>query len=1432
MAVDGGKIISHLELDTGRYTSAMAAAQAQAKRFADENATVGTKLQATLGIMSNVGRLATGAITLPVVGMAAAGGKAAIEFESAFAGVRKTVDATEKQYAVLNKSILEMGRVVPKTHSELAGIMESGGQLGVAQDKLEKFTRVIADLDVATNLTGEAGASMLAQYANVKQMDLDNIDRLGSVIVDLGNNTATTELDIVNMAQRLSGAAAILKLTDAQTMGLAATMSSLGINAEAGGSAMSRILSKMMQAVKGGGDELKIYAKTANMSADAFAAAFGADPLTALIAFIGGLNEINEAGGNVYETLEEVELGDIRITDSLLRMSGAQGQLEKNIALANKAWAENTALTKEAEQRYGTTESKIKLAQNSIREAGISIGNAFLPVIGDAAEGVANLANKFADLDQQQQRQIITGAGIAAGIGPAMLLLKGVIGLLSGPGGAIALMGLAGAAAYGMYAALDYKHDQSVLEKTKQLFGDIELSAEDVQRIIAEGFGEPVINTTKLTEAKDAATNAYSEFQKLNGELGEKVYSITVSGDAAGLATLPADVDALIAAANLSIEAGRINIQANLNQLFDPGEGESFRADVDAWTDGLKEQMADKGEELKNAIKDGLSGDGKPDPEDVERVIRLRAELDALVRQAMNIDIASKEDAFRVRAGMSDYSAQSILALEAERKRMQDEQQAAVESAFNEGIYKAAQMKNSGFYTQQQYDAEILRLKRAYGQKDTRILQRSLDLASQTYYDQVMGIFEPQMRAANTWVHKNQGRTAAEIAGDTTAMQELANINLSADSAKQFVESFKSIYEDLIKLQEITTAEGLQLPQNLQDMLTRYEQLKNFSERDYLTSGGDPKAEGNKDGQAYAQGYAEGKQTASTGIPTEDNTAQAAEQGKKEGQARVKAANQAAQSEASTVAEGLKAPEAEITDSYHRAGSLSVQAANEAAAAEPVTIADNLKAPEAEITAGFRQTGLMAVAGYINAIQSSVGRAESAGRQLGAATVRGLNQSLEIRSPSKKTEKSALDAVAGFVNPLKASGKTVLNAVRSVGSAAITGFQELSSSFSGNFNQAAQSAYNQGAVNELLNPAAKKPLATLNSMPLPADFYKNIGSVSQKTWEQAARVTGSKTAWPGGAGTNSGRGGGGSAGGGTDYAPPPPDYSWAIQQTLAKVDAERQRMTGVVAGYDAQHARMLDMAGPWRAYYDQSAIDKQVQAIQDKYQAMMDAEQKGFDALSEGERQARSQAHSQLMQQLRQSQQEEVDAIRQNYDLQRRLATDWLTAQADLMTQQFNQKQEAARAEDYADNVAELEKRIRQTRSARERRELTEELERMRRDEALRQDQLALQSAMQGFAALKNAVNQGVIGLGDLTGDRTLPASAFGAGLKHVQGVTADQLESVLTAIADRQAQQSGNTYTIDLSGAVIRDDSDIDRIVAAFEERNRSIQRDMSTWS
>src|SRR5690606_27244928 len=132
--------------------------------------------------------------------------KASIDFESAFAGVRKTVDATESEFSALSQGIRDMSKEVPSSATAIAGIAEAAGQLGIETPNILSFTRTMVDLGEATNMTGDEAATALARFANITQMPQTEFSRLGSVIVALGNNLATTESEIVQFGLRLAGA--------------------------------------------------------------------------------------------------------------------------------------------------------------------------------------------------------------------------------------------------------------------------------------------------------------------------------------------------------------------------------------------------------------------------------------------------------------------------------------------------------------------------------------------------------------------------------------------------------------------------------------------------------------------------------------------------------------------------------------------------------------------------------------------------------------------------------------------------------------------------------------------------------------------------------------------------------------------------------------------------------------------------------------------------------------------------------------------------------------------------------------------------------------------------------------------------------------------------------------------------------------------------
>lgn len=285
--------------------------------------------------------------------------QASMDFESALTGVAKTTDLTDEELADMSDAIKAMSTEIPASTTEIAAVAEAAGQLGIQKDALLDFTRVMTMLGTATNMTAEDAATALARFANITGMSADNYDRLGAVIVDLGNNFATTESEITQMGTRLASGGKLAGLTEPQIMALAAAMSSVGIEAEAGGTAMTQTLNAIEKAVATGEDSLQSFADVAGMSADSFAEMWNTDALGALTAFIRGLGNLDEQGESAVLVLEDLGLTGIRQSNMLKSLALAADQMDSAVQTANTAWDENIALTNEANKRYATTQSKL-----------------------------------------------------------------------------------------------------------------------------------------------------------------------------------------------------------------------------------------------------------------------------------------------------------------------------------------------------------------------------------------------------------------------------------------------------------------------------------------------------------------------------------------------------------------------------------------------------------------------------------------------------------------------------------------------------------------------------------------------------------------------------------------------------------------------------------------------------------------------------------------------------------------------------------------------------------------------------------------------------------------------------------------------------------------------------------------------------------------
>ena len=353
--------------------------------------------------------------------------KASISFESAWTGVTKTVDGTEEQLNNLRQGMLDLSKQIPSSAEEIASVGEAAGQLGIQTDNVLKFTKTMIDMGNATNLSADDAATTLARFANVTKMSQSDFDRLGSVIVALGNNFATTESEIANMGMNLGSAGKQVGMSQSQIMALATALSSVGLEAQAGGTAFSKVMINMQLAVEKGGKNLKDFASVAGMTTNEFKKAFEEDATTAIMKFVEGLSKSGERGKSAIKILDDMGITETRLRDALLRSANASDIMSKAIDLGNKAWKENNALTLEADKRYDTTESQLKILKNEIRANAIELGDDLKPSLIDIMKqakplisNVSNLVKGFNNLSGKTKKSVTNFLLMTAALGPAV----------------------------------------------------------------------------------------------------------------------------------------------------------------------------------------------------------------------------------------------------------------------------------------------------------------------------------------------------------------------------------------------------------------------------------------------------------------------------------------------------------------------------------------------------------------------------------------------------------------------------------------------------------------------------------------------------------------------------------------------------------------------------------------------------------------------------------------------------------------------------------------------------------------------------------------------------------------------------------------------------------------------------------------------------
>ncbi len=328
--------------------------------------------------------------------------KEAMKFETAMAGVKKVAEGTDEQYAKLSDELKKMSAELGISAAEMADLAAAGGQLGIPIEKLSEFTAIASKMSVAFGMTAEEAGNAAATIANVFQLPIGEVEKLGDAINVLGNNTAAREKDIVAAMARIGGTAKQFGLVADEAAALADAFIALGKPPEVAATAINAMLQKL-QTAQSQGKDFQAALEGIGTSADEMAANITANPQQALTDFLHKLEGLDKQS----RALTLSQLFGTEYSDDIALLVGSLGEYEKALGLVADKGQVVGAMQKEVANAMSTSEAQIAKAKQEIINVAIEVGEKLLPLVsllastaGSVASAIGAITEEFPALTQ------------------------------------------------------------------------------------------------------------------------------------------------------------------------------------------------------------------------------------------------------------------------------------------------------------------------------------------------------------------------------------------------------------------------------------------------------------------------------------------------------------------------------------------------------------------------------------------------------------------------------------------------------------------------------------------------------------------------------------------------------------------------------------------------------------------------------------------------------------------------------------------------------------------------------------------------------------------------------------------------------------------------------------------------------------------------
>lgn len=312
------------------------------------------------------------------------------DFETALVSVGKTTSLSGDTLANFGEGMKTLSETIPITANNLLSIASVAGQLGVdGAANLEKFTETVSKIGVTTDLTAEAAATQFARILTVTGENVDQIDKLASTVVRMGNNFAASESEITRVATEVARSTGFFANNSSQIIAISTALKQFGNQAQLGGSVVGRVFRKLDSVTREtSGVMVENLSRLTGIVQEDLRKAFDEDAVRFFERFVQGMNRADAGGQSFEKTLKAFGLEGDEVNKVMPVMAARIDVFSDALNQADDELQNTRALNEEAAKAFDTLNSRIQILQNTAVNLATDIGETLEPAFKAIVEGL------------------------------------------------------------------------------------------------------------------------------------------------------------------------------------------------------------------------------------------------------------------------------------------------------------------------------------------------------------------------------------------------------------------------------------------------------------------------------------------------------------------------------------------------------------------------------------------------------------------------------------------------------------------------------------------------------------------------------------------------------------------------------------------------------------------------------------------------------------------------------------------------------------------------------------------------------------------------------------------------------------------------------------------------------------------------------------